>query len=231
VLVGNCAGFTGNRMFFPYIYEGQFLVEEGATPEQVDRELTAFGMAMGPFAVDDMAGIDVAWRVRQELRHFAGPGRKPLVQDQLYAMGRYGQKTGRGWYSYDSDRKPVPDPEVVELIEKSARAAGIERRQITGREIVERTIYALVNEGARVLEEGFALRASDIDVIYINGYGFPAWRGGPMFYADLTGLGNVCKTVERFHRELGQRWEPAPLLVRLAAECHTFGQYDLERRG
>ena len=231
VLVGNCPGFVGNRMFFPYIYEGQFLVEDGATPEQVDRELTTFGMAMGLFAVDDMAGIDVAWRVRQELRHFEGSGRRPLVQDQLYAMGRYGQKTGKGWYTYGSDRKPAPDPEVVELIERSARDAGIERRSITGKEIIERTIYALVNEGARVLEEGFALRASDIDVIYLNGYGFPSWRGGPMCYADLTGLGNVCRTIERFHREFGERWNPAPLLARLAAEGRSFREYDLERRG
>jgi 3-hydroxyacyl-CoA dehydrogenase len=230
VLVGNCPGFAGNRMFFPYIYEAQFLVEDGATPEQVDRELTAFGMAMGPFAVDDMAGIDVAWRVRQELRHFDGPGRKPLVQDQLYAMGRYGQKTGKGWYTYGSGRQPVPDPEVVVLIEKSARDAGIERRSIGSREIVERTIYALVNEGARVLEEGFALRASDIDVIYLNGYGFPAWRGGPMFYADLIGLGNVCETIDRFHREFGPRWEPAHLLVQLAAKGGSFREYDRERR-
>ncbi len=231
VLVGNCPGFVGNRMFFPYIYEGQFLVEDGATPEQVDRELTTFGMAMGLFAVDDMAGIDVAWRVRQELRHFEGSGRRPLVQDQLYAMGRYGQKTGEGWYTYGSDRKPAPDPEVVELIERSARDAGIERRSITGKEIIERTIYALVNEGARVLEEGFALRASDIDVIYLNGYGFPSWRGGPMCYADLTGLGNVCRTIERFHREFGERWKPAPLLTRLAAEGRSFREYDRERRG
>ena len=231
VLVGNCPGFVGNRMFFPYIYEGQFLVEDGATPEQVDRELTTFGMAMGLFAVDDMAGIDVAWRVRQELRHFEGSGRRPLVQDQLYAMGRYGQKTGKGWYTYGSDRKPAPDPEVVELIERSARDAGIERRSITGKEIIERTIYALVNEGARVLEEGFALRASDIDVIYLNGYGFPSWRGGPMCYADLTGLGNVCRTIERFHREFGERWKPAPLLTRLAAEGRSFREYDRERRG
>jgi len=230
VLAGNCPGFIGNRMFFPYMYETQFLVEDGATPKQVDAALTGFGMAMGMFAVDDMAGIDVAWRVRQEMGHFSQPGvRKPLVQDQLYAMGRYGQKTGKGWYTYGEDRKPVSDPIVEELIESSARAAGIARRNIGDREIVERSVYALINEGARALDEGFALRASDIDVVYLNGYGFPGWRGGPMFYADLTGVKKILETIERFHRELGPRWDPAPLLRRLAAEGRGFRDYDRER--
>jgi len=227
VLVGNCPGFVGNRMFFPYMYETQFLVEDGATPEQVDRALTDFGMAMGMFAVDDMAGIDVAWRVRQEIGHFTEPGvRKPLVEDRLYAMGRYGQKTGKGWYTYGEDRKPRTDPEVLALIEQASREAGIVRRTIDDRETVERSVYALINEGARVLEEGFALRASDIDVIYVNGYGFPAWRGGPMFFADLTGLDRVLATIERFHREFGPRWQPAPLLQRLAREGGTFGKWE-----
>jgi 3-hydroxyacyl-CoA dehydrogenase len=227
VLVGNCPGFVGNRMFFPYMYETQFLVEDGATPEQVDRALTDFGMAMGIFAVDDMAGIDVAWRVRQELGHFTEPGvRKPLVEDRLYALGRYGQKTGKGWYTYGEDRKPRTDPEVLDLIEQASREAGIVRRIIDDREIVERSVYALINEGARALEEGVALRASDIDVIYVNGYGFPAWRGGPMFFADLTGLDRVLATIERFHREFGPRWRPAPLLQRLAREGGTFGKWE-----
>lgn len=231
VLVGNCPGFVGNRMFFPYMYEAQFLAEDGALPEQVDRALTDFGMAMGMFAVDDMAGIDVAWRVRQELGHFGEAGkRKPLVQDRLYAMGRYGQKTGKGWYTYGDDRKPSADPLVLQLIEQASREAGITRRTIGGQEIVERSVYALINEGARVLEEGFALRASDIDVIYVNGYGFPAWRGGPMFYADVTGLDKVLAGVERFHREFGARWHPAPLLQRLAKEGRTFREYDRERQ-
>jgi 3-hydroxyacyl-CoA dehydrogenase len=231
VVAGNCPGFIGNRMFFHYMYETQFLAEDGATPRQVDRALTNFGMAMGMFAVDDMAGIDVAWRVRQELGHFTEPGvRKPLVQDQLYALGRYGQKTGKGWYLYGDDRKPVPDPMVEELIETSARTAGIERRAISDQEIIERSIYSLINEGARLLDEGFALRASDIDVVYLNGYGFPAWRGGPMLYADLMGLDNVLASIERFHRDFGARWEPAPLLVRLAAEGRTFRGYDKDRQ-
>lgn len=227
VVVGNCRGFVGNRMMFPYMYEAQFLVEEGATPEQVDRALTEFGMAMGIFAVDDMAGIDVAWRVRQELGGFDEPGvRKPLVADKLYEMGRYGQKTGAGWYRYDEKRKPVPDPVVVELIRRTAREAGIPQRTIPDEEVVDRCIYALVNEGARVLEDGSADRASDIDVIYANGYGFPSWRGGPMFHADLVGLSAVHRRIEELHAVHGSRWTPAPLLTRLAESGGTFRALD-----
>jgi 3-hydroxyacyl-CoA dehydrogenase len=232
VVVGNCRGFVGNRMMFPYMYEAQFLVEDGATPHQVDEALTGFGMAMGIFAVDDMAGLDVAWRVRQELKQFSEPGvRKPLVADRLCEMGRFGQKAGKGWYVYGDDRKPQPDPEVLALIEQLAAAGGIRRRSFTNEEIVERTIYALVNEGARVLDEGFVLRAADIDVIYTNGYGFPAWRGGPMFYADRVGLKKVYDRVAAFHREYGQRWAPAPLLERLAKEGTTFKEFDRRRTG
>jgi 3-hydroxyacyl-CoA dehydrogenase len=232
VVVGNCRGFVGNRMMFPYMYEAQFLVEDGATPHQVDEALTGFGMAMGIFAVDDMAGLDVAWRVRQELKQFSEPGvRKPLVADRLCEMGRFGQKAGKGWYVYGDDRKPQPDPEVLALIEQLAAAGGIRRRSFTNEEIVERTIYALVNEGARVLDEGFVLRAADIDVIYTNGYGFPAWRGGPMFYADRVGLKKVYNRVAAFHREYGQRWAPAPLLERLANEGSTFKELDRRRAG
>jgi 3-hydroxyacyl-CoA dehydrogenase len=230
VVVRNGPGFVGNRMMFPYMYEAQFLVEEGATPEQVDRALTDFGMAMGILAVDDMGGLDVAWRVRQELRQFEEPGaRKPLVSAALVEMGRLGQKTGKGWYLYQDGRTPVPDPEVLQLVDRIASAAGIQRRTVTTDEIVERTIYALINEGAKVLEDGIALRASDIDVIYVTGYGFPAWRGGPMFYADRVGLQTIHDRVATFHRELGQRWAPAPLLTRLAAEGKTFRDLDTER--
>jgi 3-hydroxyacyl-CoA dehydrogenase len=208
VVAGNCPGFVGNRMFFPYAYEAQFLVEDGAMPGQVDRALTDFGMAMGPFAVDDLAGIDVMWRIRQELGV-----RRPVLQDKLYALGRYGQKTGKGWYSYGADGKPVVDGEVMALLANK-------RREFSDEEIVQRTIYALINEGARVLGEGYALRASDIDVIYVNGYGFPAWRGGPMFYADRTGLGRLVGAMEGFG------WEPAPLLRELAASGKTFREFD-----
>jgi len=230
VTVGNCPGFVGNRMMFPYMYEAQFLVEEGATPEQVDRALTSFGMAMGIFAVDDMAGLDVAYRVRQELQHFTKPGaRKPLVADKLNEMGRVGQKAGKGWFVYDDQRKATPDPEVVALIRSTAREAGIPQRTFTDEEIVERCLYAMINEGARILEEGFAERASDIDVIYLNGYGFPAWRGGPMFYADRTGLAKIHDRIAALHRELGERWAPAPLLTALARSGGTFR--DRDRRG
>jgi 3-hydroxyacyl-CoA dehydrogenase len=230
VVVGNCAGFVGNRMMFPYMYETQFLVEEGATPQQVDAALTRFGMAMGMFEVDDMAGIDIAWRIRQELRHFSDPGaRKPLVADKLCEMGRYGQKTGKGWYVYGADRKPLPDPEVLSLIRATAREAGIPQRKFTDEDIVERSLYGLINEGARILEEGYAQRAADIDVIYINGYGFPAWRGGPMFYAGTVGLRPIYDRICEFERKLGARWKPAPLLRRLAAENKSFREYDAER--
>jgi len=230
VVVGNGPGFVGNRMMFPYMYEAQFLVEDGATPAQVDRALTDWGMAMGIFAVDDLGGLDVAWRVRQELKQFDDPGsRKPLVADRLCEMGRFGQKTGRGWYKYDDGRTPNPDPEVIALIESVAREAGIRRRTFTDLEIVERTIYALINEGARVVEEGLVARSADIDVIYLNGYGFPRYRGGPMFYADSVGLSVVHDRVARFHQELGPRWKPAPLLEKLAREGATFRQLDAAR--
>ena len=232
VVVGNCRGFVGNRMMFPYMYEAQFLVEEGATPEQVDRALTGFGMAMGIFAVDDMAGLDVAWRVRQELGHFTEPGvRRPLVADKLCELGRYGQKTGSGWYRYDEQRKPLPDPDVIELIRRTAAAAGIPQRTFDDREILERCLYALVNEGARIVADGSAQRASDIDVIYANGYGFPGWRGGPMFYADRVGLAAVYERIREYERDYGLRWAPAPLLAELAASGKTFRDLDRERAG
>jgi 3-hydroxyacyl-CoA dehydrogenase len=216
---------------FPYMYEAQFLVEEGATPEQVDRVLTQWGMAMGIFAVDDLGGLDVAWRVRHELAQFADPRlRKPLVADTLVEMKRLGQKTGKGWFRYEAgDRKPIPDPEVVEIIERTATAAGIPRAAKDDTEILERCLYAMINEGARVLEERIAARAADIDVIYLTGYGFPAYRGGPMFYADTCGLRTVYDRVATFHREHGIRWTPAPLLERLAREGSTFREYDRAR--
>lgn len=231
VVVGNGPGFVGNRMMFPYMYEAQFLAEEGATPQQIDGVLTRWGMAMGIFAVDDLGGLDVAWRVRHELKQFADPGlRKPLVADTLVGMKRLGQKTGKGWYRYEpGDRRPIPDPEVVEIIERTASAAGIQRGPKGDQEILERCVYALINEGARVLEDGIASRAADIDVIYLTGYGFPAYRGGPMFYADTVGLRRVYDRVAAFHQEHGKRWAPAPLLERLARDGSTFREYDRQR--
>lgn len=228
VLVGNGWGFVGNRLFFPYLREAHFLVEEGAAVEAVDAALTDFGMAMGPFAVDDLAGIDVGWRVKQEYPQLNPPGqRAPLVADKLYALGRYGQKTGAGWYRYDG-RSPAPDAVIARLIEETARGAGIQRRSVSVEEMVERPIYALINEGAKVLEEGLALRASDIDVIYVYGYGFPPHRGGPMWYADTVGLPKVLERVRQFEHEHGPIWKPAGLLERLVAEGRTFGEFDRE---
>ncbi|MFZ3362157.1 MAG: 3-hydroxyacyl-CoA dehydrogenase NAD-binding domain-containing protein, partial [Candidatus Acidiferrales bacterium] len=226
VLVGNCRGFVGNRMFGPYRREAQFLVEEGATVDAVDNALYDFGMAMGPLATGDLAGLDVGWRIRKEYRHLQKPGvRQPIAEDRLCEMGRYGQKTGAGWYKYDENRRAIPDPEVDALVRECAAEAGIPQRQISAGEIVERCIYALVNEGARILEEGYALRAGDIDIIYINGYGFPAYRGGPMWYADTVGLKNVYERVREFHERHGELWEPAPLLKQLAEQGKSFAEF------
>jgi 3-hydroxyacyl-CoA dehydrogenase len=230
VLVGNCYGFVGNRMLHQYGREAQFLVEEGAEPQDVDGALYKFGMAMGPLAVGDLAGLDVGWRIRKEHSHLQKPGvRYPKVADRLCEMGRYGQKTGAGWYKYDENRSRIPDPEVDALIEQVAAEQGIKRRKVSEEEIIERTQYALINEGAKILEEGIALRAVDIDIIYINGYGYPAWRGGPMWYADTVGLMKVYERVKQFHEEHGELWEPAPLLKRLAESGKTFADFDKDK--
>jgi 3-hydroxyacyl-CoA dehydrogenase len=229
VLVGNCRGFVGNRMFGPYRREAQFLVEEGASVVAVDKALADFGMAMGPLATGDLAGLDVGWRIRKEYRHLEKPGiRQPFVEDNLCELGRFGQKTGAGWYKYDEQRRAIPDPAADELIRKWVIAAGIPQREISAAEIVDRCLYALVNEGARILEEGYALRASDIDIIYLNGYGFPAYRGGPMWYADTVGLKKVYERISEFHRQHGEIWQPAPLLARLAEQGKTFAQFGKE---
>ncbi len=226
VLVGNCRGFVGNRMFQPYRREAQFLVEEGASIEAVDRALYDFGMAMGPLSVADLAGLDIGWRIRKEHRHLEKPGvRQPFAEDKLCELGRFGQKTQAGWYRYDEQRRQIADPEVAELVRAWSREKGIEQRQISPEEIVERCIYALVNEGARILEEGFALRAVDIDIIYLNGYGFPAHRGGPMWYADSIGLKKVYERVSKFEQAHGENWRPAPLLKQLAERGQTFGDF------
>src|ERR1700676_3841440 len=229
VLVGNCRGFVGNRMFGPYRREAQFLVEEGASVEAVDGALVDFSMAMGPLATGDLAGLDVGWRIRKEYRHLEKPGiRQPLLEDNLCELGRYGQKTGAGWYKYDEQRRAALDPAVDELIRKWVADAGIAQRQISADEIRDRCLYALVNEGARILEEGYALRASDIDIIYLNGYGFPAHRGGPMWYADTVGLKHVYERISEFHRQHGEIWQPAPLLQQLAEQGKTFADFGKE---
>lgn len=211
VVVGNGFGFVGNRMVIPYMNEAQFLVEEGATPEQVDRVLTNFGMAMGPLAVADLSGLDVFWRIRHEKPHKEGV-RETLGLPILYKLGRYGQKTGGGWFKYGADRKAVADPEVVALVQAEARKAGIEQRAISDDEIRDRCVFALIREGAKVLEEGLAARASDIDVIYLTGYGFPAYRGGPMFYGETLGWDRVLEKI----RQAG--WSAPKLLETLAVD-------------
>jgi 3-hydroxyacyl-CoA dehydrogenase len=214
-------------MFGPYRREAQFLVEEGATIEAVDKALYDYGMAMGPLATGDLAGLDVGWRIRKEFKdHLNTSVRQPLLEDRLCELGRYGQKTGAGWYKYDENRRALHDPEVDKLIEQVRADAGITPRAISAEEIVDRNIYALVNEGARILEEGFALRSVDIDIIYIYGYGFPAYRGGPMKYADLVGLDKVYARVCEFEKQHGALWAPAPLLKRLAEEGKKFADFD-----
>ncbi len=230
VLVGNCRGFVGNRMFGPYVRESVFLVEEGTSVEAVDKALSDFGMAMGPLAVGDLAGLDVGWRVRKEYRHLEKPGvRQAMAGDRLCEMGRYGQKTGAGWYKYDENRRATPDPEVAALVRRWAGEAGIPQRQIPADEIVDRCVFALVNEGARILEEGYALRAVDIDIVYLSGYGFPAYRGGPMWFADTVGLKKVYERVCEFHRQHGEIWEPAPILKKLAEQGGTFAGFTREQ--
>jgi 3-hydroxyacyl-CoA dehydrogenase len=232
VVAGNCPGFIGNRMFRLYRREAHLLLEEGASPRQVDSALEDWGMAMGPLAVQDLAGIDIAMSSRHV---FAAPeragGRHPRIMDMVYARGRLGQKTGAGWYRYDEKRNRQPDPEVDAIIELAARDSGTVRRSILNDEIVERTIYALVNEGARILEEGFALCASDIDLVYVNGYGFPGNRGGPMHYADEVGLKAVYRRIREFQRIHGANWEPSPLLARLAEKGSSFTAWDSARSG
>ena len=221
VLAGNCDGFIGNRMFMFYGAEAEFLLEEGATPEQIDRLIEGFGFAMGPLAVRDLAGNDVGLAIRKG-RKLPPDERSSPILERLVAEGRLGQKAGRGYYRYEA-RTRIPDPEVVTLIEQVSRELGIERRRIPDEEILGRLLHPLVNEGARIVEEGIALRAGDIDLVYVNGYGFPAWRGGPMYWAEQTGLERVMATMKALAPRRGARWRPAPLLERLAASGGGWG--------
>jgi 3-hydroxyacyl-CoA dehydrogenase len=224
VVSGVCDGFIGNRMLEKYGQQALFLLDEGAAPQQVDRALQSWGMAMGPFAMYDMAGNDVGWEIRKR-RYKERPDMVySRVADRLCEMGRLGQKTGKGFYRYEpGQRTPMPDPEVDRLIASYREEVGVKPRSIPDEEIVQRCIYALVNEGARILEEGIALRASDIDIVYLTGYGFPPYRGGPMFYADTVGLDKVLAAIERFQKGYqGSQWQPAPLLVKLAKESRRF---------
>ena len=224
VVSGVCDGFIGNRMIEQYSRQATFMLEEGALPQQIDRAAEAFGFAMGPFRMGDLAGNDIGWAIRKR-RYVERPDMVYANNaDALCEMGRFGQKTGKGWYDYrPGDRTPHPSAEVEAMILEQSKAQGIERREIGDEEIVERLVYALVNEGARILEEGIAARASDIDIVYLSGYGFPVWRGGPMFHADQVGLYNVLAAMRRYangHR--GEAWEPAPLLVELVQAGRSF---------
>jgi 3-hydroxyacyl-CoA dehydrogenase len=218
VLVGVCYGFVGNRMLHQRGIQAEKLILEGALPHQVDRVLTDFGFPMGPFAMGDLAGLDVGWRIRK------GRGVKAPVADRICELGRFGQKTGAGYYRYEKgDRTPIPDTEVEKIIVDVATSQGITRRPISDEEILQRLLYPMVNEGAKILDEGLAIRASDIDVIWVYGYGWPVYRGGPMFWADQVGLKAIRDRLLEFQKQTGDAfWQPAPRLVRLAAEGKGF---------
>ncbi|MEB0134710.1 3-hydroxyacyl-CoA dehydrogenase NAD-binding domain-containing protein [Actimicrobium sp. CCC2.4] len=224
VVSGVCDGFIGNRMIEQYSRQAGFLIEEGALPEQVDKAVEKFGFAMGPFRMGDLAGNDIGWYIRKR-RYLEKPEiTYSKTADLLCELGRYGQKTGAGWYDYKAgDRKAYASSLVNDMIIQHSADIGVERRKISDQEIIERLVYSLVNEAAHILEEGIAMRASDIDMVYLTGYGFPVFRGGPMFYADTVGLPNVLMAMEKLAKgRHGDAWKPAPLLVKLAAEGKTF---------
>ena len=228
VIVGNCFGFVGNRMLYSYGRENQFLLLEGAAPEQIDQAMFDWGMAMGPNAVGDLAGLDVGYKVRQERTDLPDDPRFYRIADLLVEQGRFGQKTGKGMYLYsDGSRNPTPDPEVQTLINNESEKLGITRRDIEPQEIIERCLYGLISEGARILEDDIAARSSDIDVIWTNGYGFPRHRGGPMHFADTVGLASVYEKVCEFRDRFGAEfWEPPGLLKKLAGKDQRFSDFD-----
>jgi 3-hydroxyacyl-CoA dehydrogenase len=226
VVSGVCDGFIGNRMIEQYGRQGGFLLDEGCTPQQVDKAMEKFGMAMGPFRMGDLAGNDIGWAIRKRRAVERATMKYSKTADLLCEKGRFGQKTGAGWYDYKpGKRDAIPNAEVVKMIEDYRAANGITPRKISDEEIVQRLVFALVNEAAHILEEGIANKASDIDIAYIFGYGFPPYRGGPMLYADEVGLFNVVQAMHRFAQnplDDANFWKPAPLLARLAAEGKTF---------
>ena len=224
VVSGVCDGFIGNRMLEKYGQQSLFLIDEGATPQQVDGALEKWGLAMGPFRMYDMAGNDIGWEIRKRRAKERPDMVYSRIADRICEQGRFGQKTGKGFYRYEpGDRRAIPDADVQKIIDAYRAEIGVKPRQIADDEIVERCIYALVNEGAKILEEGIALRASDIDMVYLTGYGFPPYRGGPMFYADTVGLPKVLASIEKFQKGYqGSQWKPASLLVKLAKEGKRF---------
>ena len=226
VVSGVCDGFIGNRMIEQYSRQAGFMLDEGATPQQVDRAVEKFGFAMGPFRMGDLAGNDIGWAIRKRRSTERAEMKYSRTADKLCELGRFGQKTGAGWYDYkEGKRDAIPSKLVEEMIEQHRKDLGITPRKISDEEIVQRLVFALVNEGARILEDGIASKASDIDMVYITGYGFPIFRGGPMLYADQVGLFNVVQAMKRFQRnplDDAKFWEPAPLLAKLAAEGKNF---------
>ena len=229
VLVGVCFGFVGNRMFFPYIREAQLMMLEGIPPERVDRVACDWGMAMGPHAVMDLSGLDVFYKLNNEWQERPDDPVYCRMINVLTEMGRLGQKTGAGTYRYEG-RKAVPDPEVMEIARREAQALGVRQIEVSDEEIIERLLYSMVNEGARVLAEGIAIRPGDIDVIFVNGYGMPRYRGGPMKYADMAGIDNVLAAVEKYRARYGDLWwTPAPLLEQLARSGSSFQAWSRNR--
>jgi 3-hydroxyacyl-CoA dehydrogenase len=225
VVVGNCFGFVANRMLLQYLREAYLLLEEGASVAQIDGVMTEFGMPVGPFAMEDIAGLDIGARIRRHLESSGGKGDWPSsdVANHLVEMGRYGQKTGAGWYRYEAgSRTPVVEPLIETLAAEAAARRGLRRGAIANDEILGRLTSALANEGARVLGDGYATRPGDIDVIYCYGFGFPRHRGGPMFYADSVGLPVMLARIREYQQRLGNRWRPAPLIEQLVTDQRGF---------
>jgi len=230
VQAGVCDGFVGNRMLAAYGGEVQAMTLEGAMPQDIDGALEGWGMAMGPLAVSDLAGLDVGYRIRKERKLSGEAAQLARIPDRIVEMGRLGQKTGAGYYKYDANRKRQVDPEIEAMIRAEGQALQIKQRAIPADEIVERCLLRLANEGAKILQEGIALRASDIDTMYLNGYGFPAWRGGPMWQADHMGLKKVAERIKAYHAKYGERWKIAPLIERLATEGGSFAALDAQKK-
>jgi len=226
VVSGVCDGFIGNRMIEQYSRQAGFLLDEGCTPAQVDKAVEQFGFAMGPFRMGDLAGNDIGWAIRKRRAAERANLKYSKTADLLCELGRFGQKTGAGWYDYQAGKRDaIPSELVVKMIEEHRKSLGVSIRKISDEEIVQRLVFALVNEAAHILEDGIASKASDIDMVYITGYGFPMFRGGPMNYADQFGLFNVVQAMNRFARnpmDDAEFWKPAPLLRKLAAEGKTF---------
>jgi 3-hydroxyacyl-CoA dehydrogenase len=223
VVVGVCYGFVGNRMLARRAVEAERLLLEGALPQEVEAALVEFGLPMGPYAMMDLAGLDVGWLIRKSR------GEQAVIEDALCGAGHFGQKTGKGYFRYEAgSRTPLPDPEIERIILDASARLGISRRKIGPEEIVERTVFPMINEGARILEEGIASRPGDIDVVWVYGYGWPVWRGGPMYFADQLGLGHVRDRLAYYAERSGdQSLRPAALIARLAAETRGFGSLEV----